>query len=103
MFIVIYSFHIIKGKDAEFIQVWEELTHLIAQYEGGLGSRLHQKNETTYIAYAQWPSKQQWKNSGSKLPENVREVRAKMRSICSNIEVLHELEHVKDLLKPFKA
>ena len=99
MFVAIYSFKIHEGKETEFIQAWEELTKLIYEFENSLGSRIHRKSATEFIAYAQWPSKEVWKNSGDKLPESAKSWRLQMRASCTKIETLHELEMVSDLLQ----
>lgn len=98
MFAVIYQFQIKQGKEKEFIETWNELTQLIYKYEGSLGSRLHKQNDQLYIAYAQWPDKETWKFSGSKLPDEDK-VRLRMKESCVKIEVIYELECVKDLLR----
>ena len=99
MFAVIYRFEVKENKKNEFIFAWEELTKLIYEYEGSLGSRLHKINDNCFIAYAQWPNKETWGNSGNKLPDHADEVRAKMREACLEIETLYELECINDLLK----
>ena len=99
MFVVIYSFKIKKGRDQDFISSWQGLTKLIYKHEGSLGSRLHKKSELEYIAYAQWPDKNTWKNSGDSLPKEADQFRQLMRASCESIDTLYELDSVKDLLK----
>ncbi|MEO9534048.1 MAG: antibiotic biosynthesis monooxygenase [Crocinitomicaceae bacterium] len=99
MFVAIYTFTIHPNKEAEFIEAWEALTKLIYEYENSLGSRLHRKSETEFIAYAQWPDKNTWKNSGDKLPVSATQWRQQMRASCSNIETQHELEMLSDLIQ----
>ena len=99
MFTVIYSFKV-KGNQSEvFEKAWKELTLLIYEFEGSMGSRLHKSAENNYIGYAQWPDKNTWENSGNHLPEIATEIRKTMKSACTSIEVLHELEVVDDLLE----
>ena len=98
MFAVIYTFEVHPDKDAIFIESWKNLTQLIYQYEGSLGSRLHKKNNEQYIAYAQWPDRKTWENSGSKLPEEANEYRKKMKEACVSISTQHELQMIEDLL-----
>lgn len=100
MFTIIYQFQVKKNNASEFMDAWKQLTQLIYKYEGSLGSRLHKQNDNSFIAYAQWPNKKKWQNSGNKLPEYTQEVRTKMRKYCTKIEILHELECIEDLLKP---
>lgn len=99
MFVAIYKFIIIPGKENEFIEAWEELTRLIYEYEGSLGSRLHKESNLVFIAYAQWPNKSAWENSGDKLPEESKLVRKMMRGSCEKIETIHTMDVVSDLLK----
>ena len=99
MFAVIYQFDVIENKDADFIKFWKEFTGFIYQYEGSLGSRLHKQKNGYYIAYAQWPNRDIWRNSGKNLPDKAKEVGNAMREACSKVEVLFELENVQDLLK----
>jgi len=98
MFTVIYSFKIKQGKLDNFIEAWKDMTNLIIKYEGGLGSRLHKHSEFEYIAYAQWPNKETWENSGNHLPEISKSIRSKMRNSCDNIQTLFELNVIEDLL-----
>ncbi len=99
MFAVIYQFEVKEGRESEFIDAWKELTQLIYEYEGSLGSRLHRQKDSIYLAYAQWPDRETWKNSGNKLPESADKVRKTMKDCCSGIETLYELDCVEDLLK----
>ena len=99
MFAVIYSFQIKPDHENEFLDAWKGLTSLIYEYEGSLGSRLHKEKDDHYIAYAQWPDKSTWKNSGGNLPESANLVRLQMKNSCEKIETLFELDMVEDLLK----
>lgn len=98
MFAVIYAFTVKAGSEATFESAWKEMTLLIRQFEGGLGSRLHRRSDGTYIAYAQWLNRETWENSGGNLPESAGTYRTAMRESCEKIETLHELDLVKDLL-----
>jgi heme-degrading monooxygenase HmoA len=99
MFAVIYSFKVKPGQAKSFEKAWENLTHLIYEFEGSLGSRLHKKDDLHYIAYAQWPDKSTWQNSGAKLPESSADIRKAMKDACEHIETLYELDMITDLLK----
>ena len=98
MFAVIYQFKVKKGLSSEFIEGWNGLTKLIYQFEGSLGSRLHQEDEDMYIAYAQWPDEQAWKTSGNNLPPESEKFRTLMRISCHEINTIHKLNMVSDLL-----
>ena len=98
MYIVIYSFEVAKGKHDEFVESWKTLTNLIKEYAGGLGSRLHKKNDNKYIAYAQWPDKKTFENAGSKLPEKAIKIRDEMKAAGIKVTMMEKLEVVEDLL-----
>lgn len=100
MFAVIYAFSVHPGKEEIFEQSWYAMTELIRDYEGGLGSRLHRKEDGMYIAYAQWPDRSTWDKAGDHLPETANAIRVAMRESCLKIETLHELNLVADLLVP---
>ncbi len=99
MFAVLYSFNVLPDKSKDFIEGWSGLTNLIYEYENSFGSRLHKIAPNTYIAYAQWPDKSTWKNSGSKLPEQASVFSKLMKDCCAEIKTENELELVADLLK----
>lgn len=99
MFSVIYSFKVKEGKVYDFERSWKGLTQLIYEYEGSLGSRLHKTAEHRYIAYAQWPDRDRWANSGSQLPDSSISIRNLMKDSCYQIETIFELDMVEDLLK----
>jgi antibiotic biosynthesis monooxygenase len=98
MFAVIYLFDVKPNQEEKFEKSWSDLTKLIYKFEKGLGSRLHRQNERKYIAYAQWPNKSTWLNSGENLPDESKVIRQIMRDSCEKIETLYELEVVNDLL-----
>lgn len=99
MFAVIYSFTVKENRDSDFVKGWKGLTELIYEFEGSLGSRLHKEAEGKYIAYAQWPTKFIWENAGSKLPNEADVFRKLMKDNCSDIQTIHQLEMVENLLK----
>lgn len=99
MFAVIYQFDVKENMNSEFVEAWKKLTQLIYEYEGSLGSRLHELNNQAYLAYAQWPDEETWKNSGNNLPNSAENIRLAMKDSCIRIEVLYELDCVEDLLK----
>ncbi len=68
MFAAIYSFKVKPNQTESFEKAWEDLTRLIYQFEGSLGSRLHKSDALNYIAYAQWPDKNTWKTQAKNYP-----------------------------------
>jgi len=99
MYIILYDFAVKPDCENQFIESWKGLTNLIYKHEGSLGSRLHKKEANNYVAYAQWPNRSKFENSGKNLPEEANYYRNLMRESCETIEVLQKLEVVEDLLK----
>lgn len=64
-FVVIYRWRLHPGKEMQFQEIWSRNTPLIIEHCGGLGSRLHQAEDGTWLAYAQWPDKETWERSYS--------------------------------------
>ncbi len=62
MYAIFFKWRVIAGQEHEFQQAWAELTLLIRDQHGGLGSRLHSCGDGHFFAYAQWPSEQACKN-----------------------------------------
>ena len=98
MYIVIYEFKVKENNTQKFIDSWKTMLNLIKLHEGTLDSSLHKQKELHYIAYAQWPSKEIFDNSGKKLPKNVSEIRKNMTNSCEVIKTAYHLEVEADLL-----
>ena len=60
MFIAFYRWKLKAGKEEQFRAAWTTVTLAIRKRCGSLGSRLHQVEDGTWAAYAQWPSKELW-------------------------------------------
>lgn len=60
MFTVIYQWKVKTGSEEKFKQAWSEVTDEIKNHHGGLGSRLHQRKDGDFVAYAQWPDEETW-------------------------------------------
>ncbi|MEM7455248.1 MAG: antibiotic biosynthesis monooxygenase [Planctomycetota bacterium] len=105
MFVAIYEFKVKPGEEEAFVNSWHELTSLIYEFESSLGSRLHRTDDPhLFVAYAQWPDRATWENSGKRLPEEATSVRHQMSDACESIQTTHKLEVAEDLLadSPFK-
>lgn len=59
-FAVIYRWRLKPGTEASFRAAWENVTRIIRDEHGGLGSRLHRVDDGSYLAYAQWPDRASW-------------------------------------------
>ena len=62
-FCVIYRWKLVPGKEEQFRQGWEAMTVELRENAGALGSRLHRSDEGTWVAYAQWPSREAWEKA----------------------------------------
>jgi hypothetical protein len=102
MFAIIYRFDVRAGQEKAFEKTWHQLTQLIYEHEGSLGSRLHKDVSGSYIAYAQWPDKMAWEAAGDKLPIAANDIRDAMLANCDNIDVLYQLDVVDDMWQPRK-
>lgn len=59
-FAVLYRWRLKPGREKSFVETWAKMTELIKEQCGGLGSRLHQLEDGTWAAYAQWPDRETW-------------------------------------------
>jgi quinol monooxygenase YgiN len=67
-FAVVYRWQLHAGKEEQFRDAWETVTTRLMKDHGALGSRLHDADDGTVVAYAQWPSKQAWEDSRQAAP-----------------------------------
>ncbi|MFN2458589.1 MAG: antibiotic biosynthesis monooxygenase family protein [Chitinophagaceae bacterium] len=74
---IIYRWRLKPGLEKQFIENWSAATKLLMDVRGALGSRLHQCEDGTWMAYAQWPSKATWEHHRS-LPSVDAEVLRRM-------------------------
>ncbi|MFC4220061.1 antibiotic biosynthesis monooxygenase family protein [Flagellimonas marina] len=98
MHVVIYEFEVKTGVDNKFKEAWEKLTKAYLDHAGSYGSRLHKCHNRNYIAYAQWPSKESHAIARRKLTNKSRSLLDELRSTCSNVKILCQLEVLKDYL-----
>jgi catechol 2,3-dioxygenase-like lactoylglutathione lyase family enzyme/heme-degrading monooxygenase HmoA len=98
-FAVIYRWRLEPTLVEDFCHAWQEMTHLIRAYRGGLGSRLHRAADGSYLAYAQWPSRAAWLESGKRGSLN-QEVTKRMQAAVIERFPDIELEACLDLLVP---
>lgn len=96
MLTVSYRFKTHPQKNEAFEESWKEVTQLIYQHCGSLGSRLYKSSEDSYFGIAQWPDKITWKESDAS-SFDMDNWFSKMRACCESIEKLDELELIHDL------
>ena len=58
MFVALYRWKVREGHEKNFLEGWHRRTEEIYRHYGSLGSRLHQAEDGTWVAYAQWPDRQ---------------------------------------------
>ncbi|MDP3917220.1 MAG: hypothetical protein Q8Q42_02945 [Nanoarchaeota archaeon] len=63
MFAVIYRWKLREEvSEGEFTRHWHDETQKIYLTYGSLGSCLHKVEDGTFLAYAKWPSRDNWEN-----------------------------------------
>jgi quinol monooxygenase YgiN len=62
-FAVLYQWRVKPGKLRQFCDAWAALIEALRRQRGALGGRLHRTDQGTWIAYAQWPSRQSWEDT----------------------------------------
>ena len=63
MFIALYRWKLKEGSEGRFREGWRRRTRELYERCGSLGSRLHRAEDGTWVAYAQWPSRQAWERA----------------------------------------
>jgi heme-degrading monooxygenase HmoA len=100
MFIAVYEFEVVEGKEREFRKYWLETTGGIYEECGSFGSRLHKSNTTNvYVGYAQWPSKEVWRKGEIRKEDHLL-ARAKMNECLVSSTTVYEMEVTDDYLQP---
>jgi len=97
MFCVVYQWQVKPEKEEEFRHSWRTITEAIFRQHGALGSRLHKSDDGSWIAYAQWPSRDRWQNHSETL--GVELARSKQSEcLLETVKILHTLTVTDDLL-----
>ncbi|MBU3005315.1 antibiotic biosynthesis monooxygenase family protein [Paraglaciecola arctica] len=101
MFIAMYEFVVKAGLEEQFASAWSKTTQGIYLFKGSLGSRLHRNKDGAFIAYAQWPDEQTYRNASDiTMSDEYEQFRQSMLDSL-NIEmtkVICEMEVQIDLL-----
>jgi hypothetical protein len=85
------------GREQDFVAAWSELTLIIRDHCGGLGSRLHKSSDGYLFAYAQWPSEDEWKRERP-VTQRMHELRGLMAESAELVEGPLSGEVIEDLL-----
>lgn len=84
MFLVIYRWRIVAGRDAQFRVAWRRLTDDIFAVRGSYGSRLAQTDDGSYVGIAAWPSREAWAATDPPLPNEEQMMASLRESIASS-------------------
>ena len=96
-FYVLYRWRLNTGMEQQFTDAWARMTQLIREQRGGLGSRLHYRDDGWWVAYAAWPSRDHWTKSKGLGPAD--ETLAKlMNDAIAERQPTEELLPVRDLV-----
>jgi heme-degrading monooxygenase HmoA len=96
-FAVIYRWKLKVGSEPAFILAWAAATRATREKRGGLGSRLHQAEDGTWVAYAQWPTREDWERSRMTTPADPEATEKMKEAIEESLSPIL-LEPVEDLL-----
>ena len=97
MHAIYFRWKVASGRERDFENAWLELTRLIRDERGGLGSRLHRCGDGHYFAYAQWPSERFWATQAEPTARMV-ELRNQMRECAELVDGPLRGDVVADLL-----
>lgn len=98
MFCLIYKFWVNPGQEELFREGWRSVTAAVRQRCGSLGARLHNCDDGSWVAYAQWPSRELWIIGEEAINEWMQGVQWDEKCLAKPIELLMELEMTDDLL-----
>jgi heme-degrading monooxygenase HmoA len=98
MFIALYRWKVKEGREKNFMEGWHQRTKEIYQHCGSLGSRLHQAEDGTWVAYAQWPDRQTY-NAAQSVPVIDAEARAMFRESIEESYADTYMNVIDDLLQ----
>ncbi|MCZ6498885.1 MAG: antibiotic biosynthesis monooxygenase [Gammaproteobacteria bacterium] len=96
-FYVVYRWRLKTGMEQQFIDAWAKMTDLIRAQRGGLGSRLHHRDDGWWVAYAAWPSRNQWMRSRDLGPADATLARL-MKDAIAEQQPAEELLPVRDMV-----
>ena len=95
---VLYFFDVKEDQEQVFIENWTNLTALIYEYQGSLGSRLHKTEDGRYCGYAMWPNKELLEQDWSNMPHEAENYSDAMSGACASIKTLETMSVLVDLI-----
>lgn len=99
MHAIYFRWKVAAGRERDFEHAWRELTELLRDERGGLGSRLHRCTDGHYFAYAQWPSEHFWATQPEPSARMVA-LRNQMREFAELVDGSLRGDVIADLLIP---
>jgi len=97
MYAVLYRWRLKSGHESSFETAWADRTEEIKKEHGALGSRLHRADDGSFIAYAQWPSRESWEEASSTAGANSPSSLT-MKEATESFEIVARMDVIKDLL-----
>lgn len=98
MFCVIYQWRVKKDQEERFRELWRKGTEAVYRSEGSFGSRMHQSDDGSWIAYAQWPDRETWEKGVKALADIVAAADWE-ECLEDDGQTLHKLTVTDDLLR----
>ncbi len=98
MFIALYHWKVKESHEKNFLEGWHRRTEEIYQHCGSLGSRLHQAEDGTWVAYAQWPDRRTY-DAAQSIPAIDAEARMMFRESIEEAYPDIYMSVIDDLLK----
>lgn len=80
-FAVIYRWKLTPGLEEGFVKGWQSVSQILEDKFGALGARLHRADDSTWVAYAQWPDQFSWENARLESPEGLAAMRAMQNAV----------------------
>lgn len=99
-FFVLYRWRIHPDMEAVFAAAWAELSSILRQQHGSLGSRLHRGNDGLWYSYAQWSGQEAREMAFSRIADAPALLQMRTAIAEALPEIL--LEPVADFLLPLR-
>ncbi len=87
-FAVIYRWKLTPGLEQGFVDGWQSVSRILEERFGALGARLHRAEDSTWVAYAQWPDRVSWENARLESPEGLAAMRAMQNAVERRYEAI---------------
>lgn len=100
-FSIIYHFTIHEEFENEFIQNWFDITKLIYENKGSLGSRLQKIDNQHFLGYAIWPSKEVFENASRMNNDEINRLNEKQKKCVQQVSRVFESEILVDYIHEY--